>query len=116
MDGYAPDLSGDAPMILEFLDSHSVSYEGTREINGFSAHHIRFEQGEEEIEYWFEEDSYFTVHHRSAYEDRVTEVSVLDFELNPDLDESQFDIDQALDGDTEIIETDRESFMEAEQP
>lgn len=112
MDGYAAELSGEEPLILEYLDTHTSSYEGTEEVNGYTAHHISFRNGEEEVDFWFDEDSYFLVRHISSYEEQETEISVLDYELDPEFDESLIEFDTVLEDGTEIIETDRDSFMD----
>ncbi|AOM81814.1 DUF2092 domain-containing protein [Salisediminibacterium beveridgei] len=111
MDGYAADLSGEEPMILEYLDTHRSSYEGTEDINGYTAHHISFRNGDEEVEYWFEQDSYFLLRHISSLDEQETEVAVLDYELDPEFDEALIRFYNVINDDTEIIETDRETFM-----
>ncbi|MCD8510596.1 MAG: DUF2092 domain-containing protein [Bacillus sp. (in: Bacteria)] len=115
-DGYGTELSGDSPMIEEYFNTHEPEFLGEADVNGYATYHVRFSDENEQLDYWFEQESYFLVRHLAEYDDgemaNITEVLVTDFDLNPEFDEGLFNFERIIDDDVEVQEMSREEYME----
>lgn len=78
---------------------------GEEEVNGFNAYHITFDE-EDILDYWFEKDGYQVVRKESSDEDAPNYVveNTIDFDQNPEYDESLFDTDSFIPEGVEIVE------------
>ncbi|WYP26456.1 hypothetical protein NSQ54_19365 [Alkalihalobacillus sp. FSL W8-0930] len=103
------DLSDWASLYENLLENAELTYVGEEEINGFSTYHIEADRDGQVTEYWFDQETFYEIKMESetavedaehAAGDTSSSGAVIEYEVNPDFDESLF---QAPD-DVEVVD------------
>lgn len=110
------DLSDWASLYETLLEDAELTYVGEEEINGYSTYHIEAERDGQVTEYWFDQETFYEIKMESetavedaeyAAGDTSSSGAVIEFEVNPDFDESLF---QAPD-DVEVVDGELEDTL-----
>ncbi|MBM7095239.1 hypothetical protein JSY36_05670 [Bacillus sp. H-16] len=89
--------------IRRMMESDSAELAGVEEVNGFEAYRLTFSDEEEILDYWFEVNEFYIVREETKGSDPYVLAEVLEFDLDPDYDESLFDMDSLLGEDVEVF-------------
>ncbi|MEN0645385.1 hypothetical protein MKY91_19655 [Alkalicoccobacillus gibsonii] len=110
------DLSDWASLYETLLEDAELTYVGEEEINGYSTYHIEAERDGQVTEYWFDQETFYEIKMESetavedaehAAGDTSSSGAVIEYEVNPDFDESLF---QAPD-DVEVVDGELEDTL-----
>ncbi|KYG34106.1 hypothetical protein [Alkalihalobacillus trypoxylicola] len=88
------------------LNNAELTFIGEEEVNGFHTYHIKSEQNGHVEEYWFDSETFFEVKVTSTFGSSTgvdsvdslatAEDQVMEYELNPDFDETLFQVPNDL--------------------
>ncbi|MDQ0209021.1 hypothetical protein [Alkalicoccobacillus murimartini] len=109
------DLTDWASPYENMLENAELTYIGEEEVNGYQTYHIESDLDGEVTEYWFDQETYYEIMMERATSadeehsagDLDSSNGVIDFEVNPDFDESLF---QAPD-DIEVVDGELEDTI-----
>ena len=89
--------------IRHLMDMYDVSYEGETTVNEYDAHHFVFTNGEEEVEYYFDTETFVIVrmvHSNDGVE--ILDFEVEDYALDFDYEEGFFWLEDVLGDEIDI--------------
>lgn len=107
-----PDMSSWAGEYEVLRDEAALTFVGEEEINGFQTYHIEADNEGDVSEHWFDQETYYEIkweRHTSADEehaagDTASDSEVVEFEANPEFDETLFEAPddiEVVDGELE---------------
>ncbi|WP_040979499.1 hypothetical protein [Oceanobacillus jeddahense] len=108
------DVRMEEEQIRELMNTYEVSYEGETSVNEYDVHHFVFTNGEEEIEYYFDTETFVIVQMdmHANNDEMVTHMEVQDYALDFDYDEGFFRLEDVLDDSIEVEQVDPDELME----
>ncbi|MEK4566851.1 hypothetical protein MKX54_19415 [Alkalihalobacillus sp. FSL R5-0424] len=110
------DLSDWANLYEGLLEDAELTYVGEEEINGFSTYHIEADRDGQVNEYWFDQETFYEIKMESetavedaehAAGDTSSSGAVIEYEVNPDFDESLFQAPE----DVEVVDGEFEDTL-----
>lgn len=110
------DFSNWASMYENLLENAELTYVGEEEVNGFETYHISSDRDGQKTDYWFDQETFYEIKMESettvedaehAAGDTSSSGAVIEYEVNPDFDESLF---QAPD-DIEVVDGELEDTL-----
>ncbi|MDX6154516.1 hypothetical protein [Marinococcus sp. PL1-022] len=102
-EGY--DMSQGAAPYEQLLEEADLTYVGEEEVNGYDTYHIQAEMNDGSSDYWFDQETYYEIKseretsadEEQAAGDATSNMEVVDFEVNPNFDESLFQTPEDID-------------------
>jgi hypothetical protein len=110
------DLSDWASLYENLLEDAELTYVGEEEINGYSTYHIEAERDGQVTEYWFDQETFYEIKMGSetavedaehAAGDTSSSGAVIEYEVNPEFDESLFQAPE----DVEVVDGELEDTL-----
>lgn len=100
--------------IREMMDTHNITYEGETAVNEYDAHHFVFTDGEEEIDYYFDTETFVIVQMEMSSNDGevTTSMELEDYALDFDYDEGFFQLEDVLDDEIKVEQVAPDEHME----
>lgn len=110
--GEMDDLSSGAYQYEQLLEDAELTYVDEEEVNGYETYHIEAEQDGEVTEYWFDQETYYEIRQETSQSggdeslagSADNEIEVVEYEANPEFDESLFEAPdeiEVVDGELE---------------